>query len=640
MTQTHFSLDFQPKSWGLYQKAGFKGQIASSLVVLISAVAFTIIATASPDAISLPGNFPIFATLVGVGSAGLITFIISSVIHYLGNREIKEDLLVLAERAKTVEEAPKTTPSNISHILTVLVNPLIDSFRDAFGSIVDLHGAKKGIQATDRETTLKKVNDTFTSFKTLMGKIANDHQLLITELLRYFGRGRISKTYALRRYVVAQNSGDQEIIQEAKEHYEAICRGHNLEKLHNALKSTPTATLMNSLPTLLSQHFSFPDEELKTIGVEVLREMFTRTQNNSKVRTALESLKKRNYSSTFVKEVEDFIMLVQQEAKLTQRDYAAWSTHLVDHYLEHHFKKFICRILNLIASNVSLLKHLFKSGNQETNEAKPLNAKEIEEKRQKEILQIIINLNQTDLFSDSNDCISDFVLQDNLFALQSEMNIGRDREARIAFIVLPEDDKRDIDTLIQEIDVIKQCFENNKYVTQLTEEERVRVSAFNQEHHVKLVAVPLSIPDHVFKFFIDWDTYIRSFANAVEAVATKPLKWVLKTFIKPEILSIFPKLCPADNKELEKIFDTLIDLFVSPLLAGAMHVLPKEPDQQSFVYLFQTIITTQGASLNLAINKLITQGHEKITFEKIAKVSTTAVKALSTDFKKPLTPAK
>ena len=74
----------QNTQWELYKPAAFKAQIASGLVLLISAVALAIIMSLNPQVAYFAANAHPLIVIGSVGGASLLVFALASGMHFQG----------------------------------------------------------------------------------------------------------------------------------------------------------------------------------------------------------------------------------------------------------------------------------------------------------------------------------------------------------------------------------------------------------------------------------------------------------------------------------------------------------------------------------------------------------------------------
>jgi membrane protein implicated in regulation of membrane protease activity/uncharacterized protein YifE (UPF0438 family) len=598
----------QHTQWEIYQATALKIQVASCLLCLVSAVALTVIFAMSPSAAFISANAPAFIALGTMGGVSFVLFAVFSCAQYMALRKIKRD----TENTKTLEtlkdspvdthiEVTTTLEENpIEYMKQVIIQPLLRAFKGALRSMVV---ADCIITSSAVEKKLEEVECAFEEGEQLISEFLDSPQIYVLELLRCFGPGKKPMSVALRRMIAAYNAGAPERKQEVIDEFKAIASGHNLKEVIIALKEQESQALMRTLPDLLENHFSLANQPLKELGNIILKHIFEKTRDNSNVLNALKQLKKCK-AEKFPKELENFIKLVLEEAKITNEQYRSWNKELTTRMLQTSFKRTVCNVLSMIARNVRILKLMFDEN--------------------KEKKEIFITLDETFLLSESNDCIASEKksFQKELYHVQSDLNFLRREDDRYALVALKAGDMRPYGQLIREEEIIRFCFGARKSEMDKEELEALEkinqskiIQALNKMHHVRLVTVPISITNHPFKDFKEHEELIQVGA------------WLLKPFlprlVKPKLMQILPKMEGDRLARFEKLFGTIINLMIDPVYDGAI-------GDTDFRPVFENVFTTKGEELAEAIEGLLRE--PDLNFERIRDVWAAAVSGVAEEF--------
>ena len=600
--------------WDVYQKSALNGQIASGILVLITAVAVGVILFLHPQISYMHANYEAMITFAVVGGLSLTTFVVCSCMRHYGtrrasqnveNRQCIEAMVSLQPATPIALEATTTiTESPIDYVKQAIIQPLLKAFNDAIKHVI-----AADCVTTDKSigTKIEEINSCFQTGAEICNHFLDDQQIYVSELLRSFGPGKsIKASVALRRLIAACNSGDLEKLAEVEAEYNRVMQANDFSEIAEALSSQPPATLMQTLPELLERRFALSDETLKAMGRNILTHIFAQARAKPDVLSALETLKAKADSDHLAKEVEKFVKLVLVEAAISPEKYKEWNDELIKYMLDTTFKKSLCDFLRLAALNIRMLKVLFN--------------KKLEQKK------LFIQLDETFLLSESWDCVKQEELQNEIFHLQSEINYDRKEANRIAFIALP------LDTGVQgskkQEGVMELCLQANqnsrKDLDKFTNSERV--IELGHKHGVSLVAIPVSISDHPFKAFKKKERWIR-FGGAIATSLPESLLQKLTAFIldlvEPKLMELLPQMDEKEQEDFKALLKNLLSLLIYPIYDGAI-------GNTAFRQPFEEVITTKGEDLADQIDKLLLD--EEITFEKMRDAWTGAVHEVALKF--------
>lgn len=610
----------QNVEWDLYQRASFKGQVASGVLTLITVVATAIILGLNPNISYITGNYPTWIALGSFGGTTLILFAVFSCLHQKGKRQAlqrAENERQQARQAEKLRKAQTETPlaeptvsvekDPIGHLDQVLIQPILNEFRGALEAVISADCRKMNRDGSEVED---KVKNAFNNCQELFTHFLQNKYIYVSELLRYFGPGKTTKSVALRRLIAAYNSGDAEKLQGVRAEYEAIARANDFTEIAKALsdRSKTNAELMQELPNLLADLFSLPDAHLKEFGVKVLNRVFipptTLTVAVNKELNTLRSL--TTQPKKFAKQLEKLIKAALEEAHIPDETYDEWNQELITYMLNTTFKGIIFGFLGSVARNVRILKLMFKKMGDGSGE--------IPKK------DLFLQLDKAFLEAESRDCITNEALQRDLFHLQSEINFGRKDETRkVALIALPEGDNRTFEQLEQD-EVLSLFFAANEHSRE--ELKKITQTYRNQllkTHHVRLVAVPVAISDHPFKKFKDYEGTVKFAAFLLKGF----FPYIADTFVKPRAEASMPKMDGEDQKKFDEFFKVIVNLLVDPIYDGAI-------GDTKFTRDFQRIITNEGEELAKSLDQLLLQ--EEISFEEIRDVWTRSVRDVARKF--------
>jgi hypothetical protein len=620
----------QSVEWSTYRSAAISGQIASALIIAITATALAIIVISNTQAFYTAASYPEMITLGVTGGLAFVTFVICSCMHcaarYKKGRG-SADQSAVQEQRRTIEAelaepiTIKVTASldkePVEYVKQALVQPLLQAFKKTLKALVVADLVKSSSTPAEIAEKSKKVDEAFQKGERLFNFYLDNPTIYVSELLRFFGPGKMPLSIALRRLIAAYNSGDAEKFAEIKNAYQAIVRGHDLTDIKVAFRNQSRDALMTSLPTLLESHFSLVDDTLKGLGKNILIHIFDNTKENREVLTKLDALKKKGDKLT-TDDVGAFLKLVLEKANVSPEQYKEWNEILIKQMINTTFKKSFCVFLGMVARNIRILSLMF-------------------DKKMKE--EALFNkLDETFLLSESADCIGKDkeCFQGALFELQSKLNHKRDCENRIALIALPKNNTASYEELMAQDEVIGMCYSaHKKGKSNFKEYEEISYSAAVLEgrgmvlHDVRLVAVPVSLSDHPFKDFKKKEKAINFVAWAAKTVSALLPKETFDKFlagkVRPKLMQILPKMDEAGEKDFDSLLSLLINLMVNPIYDGAIGDTPfRKP--------FERIITTQGGELARKVEELLLLDPKKISFEKISDVWTKSMEAIAKEF--------
>jgi len=605
MTDYNLIERLQNVRWDIYQDPAFKAQIASGILVVISTVALFIILASNPPIASAINTFQAMVTLGTVGSASLAIFAVSSCIQTLAAKKLKQDLAnarALTELPPLQVEAPVEVAVNleqqpIEYIKQVVVLPIVRAFHAGIKGLVIANSVTMSEEFTSK---VKSIDTAFEDAEQLFNDFVNNPQIYIAELLRFFGPEKKPLTIALRRWIAAYNSGKPEMIQMVSDEYHAAASAHDYKAISQALKTQSNEALMANLPILLENHFALANVKLKELAINIMHQIFQDTRTNTKVLQALTQLKKKADSSALPIAMEHFLKLVQEEAHISNEQYMMWQEDLTRRMLQTTFKRTVCNALSVLARNIRLLGFMFDQKKTQT--------------------ELFGRLDETFLLSESDDCITKFALQKDLYHILNLFNSSRtNEEHKYTLVALPEGDTRSYEELIEQEEIFKICFASKKADFAVLEKinQSTEIVALNRKHQVRIVAVPVTINDHPFKKFKRHETAIRIFAPL--------LKKVLPPIIKPKMKQLLPKMSGNNKARYDRFVETLIDTMLSPVFNGAIAFTDFRP-------IFEKVISTKGEVLAEKIEALLRSPPEELNFEKIRDAWTEAVRGVADEF--------
>lgn len=441
----------------------------------------------------------------------------------------------------------------------------------------------------------KKLSESMKSAQSLFNSMVGDPHVQIPELLRHFGRGKTKESIALRRLVAAFNSGNLEKYEAEKKKYEAVIRGHNLTDVAKALANgkNDNTKILKAFPSLLKNHFCSTDEALRDLGMEILEYIFSKAASgkNSKITNALNALRRletqalkelesaeRKGNSADIKKakekiasaIEDFVKLVFNEvAGKDSKNLASWNERLVGQLIQGETLKKMQSLFKMIAHNIRILGLMFD--------------------KQKDKSEIFPVLDLTFLTSESSEYVLPNSDQAKLLQLQSEINFARkqSKQEPIALLLLSESNESAVD----EIRKTCQAANPRKEAPAIPSQFQSRISAFARRG-LKVIAVPISINDHLFKKFKDFDGGWLNTGVSILASsgALSYLQPVLKGPAKAQLMEFLPKLEGEALKAFHTLFDGIFDVMVMPVINGAIV-------QSKFSAPFQRVINNEGLKL-------------------------------------------
>lgn len=588
-----------------YQKDAFNVQLASSLLLLVSAVALAIILATLPHS----SNYPALITLGAIGGVAFVTLMVASCAYFLvarkGNKEREvprhEEIPPIDEIAPPPKEEDRVVTVTleekpIEYLKQVLVQPIVNAFQGAVkGTIV----ADCATTAKDRGDKLARTERAVREMEALLLEFFDNPKTYVSELLRCYGPGKKNITIVMRRMITAHNAGNDKILKDVLDEFQAICCGCDFSDVEKALKKESNENLMRQLPALLENHFCVANPPLKELGRTILDAIFEKARTQPKALQALEQLKKKVSYKGFADEVEKFLNIILDEAQVSKELYEQWSQQVIKRLVNTTLKKTICGALGTMARNMRLLSLMLD--------------------KQKEKKELFTSIDKTFLLSESEDCIVQRrELQEDLFELQNVLNYDRSDKKRIAFIALPEENTQGYDVL-KKTGIYKLFFDANP--CDFKELEKINKSpevvALSKKHHVRLVALPVTINDHPFKIVKNYEGTIR--------VAAALLKPFAPRLIKPYLLNMLPRMDATLSKRFEALFGEFLNLLIDPIYDGAIA-------ETKFAPGFKRVITTKGEELANAIDGLLQD--KEVNFEKIRDVWTKAVRGVAEEFLK------
>lgn len=670
--------------WLYYRRPSFNVQVASGLLTTITLIALTTLFGLHPYLSNITANLPVFISLSSGACCSFIIFILSSCMNYYACRKQKfdqedeqfiadlDDFKVQALRdlenptekpqkvltqpslanQEHVEKEQKlrkallnellenyknsnrkdlenekptletiinelssllhpvsTSPCNpialkedpVSYLKTVLIQPIFKATRLAVLTLLIGDCLKvKG----DIVEAYKQLDDVFKNLEQLTNSQLDNPKLFVGEFLRYFGKGKKTKDAHLRRAIAAFNSGDPEIYKEIRKEYEGWSRGVQFGEVLHDLKHLGTAELMKQFPTLLEKHFCLSDEKLKSIGSEILRYIFNLTSSNQKVLDELNNLKQKalhvKHPFAIIADVEHFIRSVFDQANVEEQQLKDWNTQILTHVFTVQFRDGVCRALGTLAYNFEIFYQMIT---------------------EKDNNAILILLDQTFLLAESNEAIKKTELQKSVYKLQSEINLKKKEEDRVAFLILDNSDSRSLETLKENEEIFMWCLKDPPS-PKLNKAEHKKITEIETECGVRLIPVPIFIPNHPLKIFKEHESLIRFGSNAV-----KYLLPIVKRLILPKIHARLPKMSTEEIACFDHLFHETLTVFFSPIQHAVIHKTDLTP-------VFEKVVQAHGKQLANQMQALIAD--KDVDFEKISQTWTEELHAISRSFLKEI----
>jgi len=629
------------------------GMIASGILIVISGVALGIILATNPTA---AGSFTQIATFGTIGGVSLLTLVICTALTCRNKRRqtreredihrqreserreferqeadrqrvgreqaqlrVDEERLRQAEDRReglallrgedvrevvdveSVRDVARAERSEFDTFREDVMPNLLDAFGRAVVQVTQAHARLTGKGAPSQ----REVEALFAEAKELMALCLDKPELYLAELVRCFGRGKNKPSVGLRRLVAAHNGGNEVKLQEVLRQNTAIERGNNLALVARRLHSRESnAAILAAFPEIMDGHFSIDDEFLHGIGGELLRKIFERMAGNRTIDQALTQLRRnapperctKKEMEAFTKEVEAFMKLAFAEARIPRREMEEMSARFIEHMIANQLMQNVEKMLGMVARNIRLLPSMF-ADSVDPHELFP-------------------QIDETFLLSESSDCLGETEeMQAELIRLQSAINYDRPEAGRVAFLVLDPADDRRYQTLYDNNEVVRMCFDANRGNYDLEELARIGnrrdVQVLGRKWDKRILVVPVSISDHPFK-------QVRSALNKVPNWLLRTLYTVFKGFIpglvKPGIQEILPALEPREQQRFDRFVDSMLGMLMRPIYDGSIN------NSSEFRRPFEAVITGQGEQLANRLEGLVNNQGEPLTFEGIREV--------------------
>lgn len=609
-----------------YHQAALHGQIASGILFLVGSVAITLICTLHSPGTYIAANLPSSITLCSVGGLGFIGFVIFSCMRYYTVRKKRLKLKDQQQIARVIQNqgtletkvaVTATLQANpVDYLKQVLVQPLLRELQGAIQAMV-VSDAQTNADVEKIEKVPREVATVFANLESLFIGMLEKPEIYVKELLELFVKAKASKkTIALRRLVSAYNSGDLALLKKESENYNALLKGFDFSKIVQSLSNQEKTAeqLFSEMPSILEEHFCKTDAFLKQKGREILDKLFLMTKNDQKVQKAFVALinqsktpSVQNNPTKIVKNLEAFVELVQKQANVPIEQYAEWNKALLTYVLDTLFKDTVCNFLGMVARTIRILKLLFKKGDTQNR---------------------CIALDETFLLSESGEYIKKIDLQTDMFRVQSAINYSRDSEKRIALIALEGNYSKDYETLAKEIEVVDLCFRSNKH--DLKDLEKINASkevqALQKTHKIRIIALPVTLSDHMFKSPIKYEDWLSGGAPLLKYAPSFILDGILY-LIKNKAIENLPEMNETQQKKFGSMIKSLFDLMLDPILDGAIRV------KSDFREPFEHAITTKGEALAKELEDLISN-KKQLTFEQIRDAWADAMHGLAEEFNK------
>lgn len=494
------------------------------------------------------------------------------------------------------EEAPPLSNQEQGNPLPLIkediLPPLLDGLGNALKEVVLAHGRKINESHFNSQTTSDQVDQLIEETKSLFIEFLEEPDFYLTELLVYFGPGKIKAESALRQLIVLKNSGDEEKYFQKRAEFQAIKQGNDFSDLAALLRDSRSnnPAILAQFPEIMANHFSLIDEDLKSIGMNLLNRIFS--DPNEAVKTEWDHLKRKapqphcsqKKMVAFAKDVENFIYKAFHEANLSADEKKVFFDQVVGHMLQKQFMETLRLIIGIIGLNMRLLPQLFDRS-AKTNE-------------------IHMKLDETFLLSESREHLHPNTqhLQQQLFVYQSKINVNRSKEKRIAFIVFPKNDQRPYAQIARDEEIVNFCLELSRGYYNLKELEGM---IKNTKDH-RLIPVPIHITDHPYKEFL---TVLHA-PNILVRGAFNLIQRRIPTKVKEPMYEVLPKFSDEQKSQVDHLFDRWIDLLLKPFYNGALN--HKSP----FHLPFTQAIQTHGSELATQLETLANQ-EEELRFENI-----------------------
>jgi hypothetical protein len=226
------------------------------------------------------------------------------------------------------------------------------------------------------------------------------------------------------------------------------------------------------------------------------------------------------------------------------------------------------------------------------------------------------------------DCSKKTDLVDKMCELQTKLN-GDKETNRIALVALPADDTRDYNTLQTEVEVIRLCCEANKnfdFQQLIAINQNTEVTDLEREYHVRLVAVPRYYKEVGLKKAVhkkkDAENWLNGSFGSVVAWALPQVTSYIIGQLKDDMLKKFLQLLPAiaakDLRPWKVHFEKIFDLLMKPLLDGLI-------GSDAFSKTFEQAIRDNGEKLEQKVHELLLLSDEALTFERIRDVVTDVI---------------
>lgn len=515
---------------------------------------------------------------------------------------------------KTVKRPPSTDTSShgssseedelpLDQMMRDLVNPLFDSFEALARAMIVCHGVKNRTITTLEAAEQKEaeVHELVEELKVFVDKMIKKKSLFVSELLALFGPPKQSAHFFFRMLVVAQNSGDPKLIESVEQNYLAAKRGSDLSAVYQWLqksKKQPSEELA-AFPGKLEPHFCLNIKEYKKQGVEILKIIFKKTKDNKTVQEKLLELKKTPYDKEkFPKEVQNFVKTVFKEAKIDSAQLDQWNETLIRNTFKYRLNVAVPWVLKTITLHMGILE-LMVDQSKKNEELFP----ELDMVTQTAESSHLFTSNQKDL-------------QRELIKVQSSINYGKKPEDKIALIAIPQTDKEeDYTELAKRYPIVKYAFRD--YPGNLPKLKKINdskaVKELESTYDRRVIAIPVLLPDHLFKTIRLKQNKIPSLFIKFGAQVVSALKPFIPGLVKPKLKKILPNLEDSEQKQLNRIIEGMISLLLHPIVDGAISM------HKDFSPIFKKAIITKGKELAKKVEPLANQSTPP-SFEEICSV--------------------
>ena len=190
----------QNVQWDVYGRTACTGQIASGLLVVVTAVALLLICVMHTQGSYIAANYQAVIALGTVGGLSFTVFALCSIMNCLGLRRMsqnQENERIRSEIAAAQTEAAepeaevvtvKLEEQPVEYIKQVIIHPLLKAFKEAVDGVVVADCVKTASGGIKEK--VEKVKWAFKEGEELFDLFLDSQQIYVSELLRFLAQGK------------------------------------------------------------------------------------------------------------------------------------------------------------------------------------------------------------------------------------------------------------------------------------------------------------------------------------------------------------------------------------------------------------------------------------------------------------------